>query len=212
MKYNMQEEKTSILGSALFIFLNKTCFRGMFRMGPKGFNVPYGNYKNPEIANKEHLLEVSELIKDVEFSVEDFQSSMLKVEKGDFVYLDPPYAPESASSFVGYTKDGFNYEQHTKLFTMCDDLVKNGKCLIMSNADVEIVGNHFTCEKSIRHNLSYVREIFIPKTLGRKLKKLLYILRNPGVQRTKIVWTVAKQYRNVVFFHEFIENNPFYFV
>ena len=72
------------------------------------------------------VAEVSKLIKDVEFSVEDFQSSMLKVEKGDFVYLDPPYAPESASSFVGYTKDGFNYEQHVKLFNMCDDLVKKG--------------------------------------------------------------------------------------
>jgi len=175
MKYNMLEEKTSILGSALFIFLNKTCFRGMFRMGPKGFNVPYGNYKNPEIVNKEHLLEVSELIKDVEFGVEDFQSSILKVEKGDFVYLDPPYAPESASSFVGYTKDGFNYEQHAKLFTMCDDLVKNGKCMIMSNADVEIVGNHFTCEKKYKTQSILCKRSIHSKNPGAKAKEVIII-------------------------------------
>ena len=94
------EEKRTPLGSALFIFLNKTCFRGVFRLGPNGFNVPYGHYKNPEIINKEHLEEVHQLIQNVRFECMDFVESMSQVAEGDYVYLDPPYAPETATSFV----------------------------------------------------------------------------------------------------------------
>jgi adenine-specific DNA methylase len=75
----------------MFIFLNKTCFRGVFRVGPKGFNVPYGHYNNPEIINKEHLEEIHNLIQNVKFECRDFNISLKNVEQNDFVYLDPPY-------------------------------------------------------------------------------------------------------------------------
>jgi len=141
-----KEEKMSILGSAMFIFLNKTCFRGVYREGPNGFNVPYGHYKNPEIINKEHLDEIHNLIKNVIFECCDYSKSLLNIEDNDFIYLDPPYAPENSKSFVGYTKNGFDENNHLNLFKMINELndkkTKNIKTM-MSNSDVEIVHNNF---------------------------------------------------------------------
>jgi DNA adenine methylase len=136
------EQKRTPLGSAYFIFLNKTCFRGVYREGPNGFNVPFGHYNNPEIINKEHLYKISELIKNVNFVHSKFETSFENINEDDFIYLDPPYAPENEKSFVGYTSDGFNLQQHNLLFTKC----KNYKFL-MSNADVELVKNNFTDER-----------------------------------------------------------------
>lgn len=143
-KYNNLKEKISLEGSALFIFLNKTCFRGIFRLGPNGFNVPYGHYKNPCVVNKEHLKSVSCLIKNVIFKCCDFSVSLNNVEKEDYVYLDPPYAPETKKSFVGYTANGFGLEKHTQLFKTLDVLPAK---FMMSNSDVSLVKQNFTKEK-----------------------------------------------------------------
>jgi DNA adenine methylase len=148
-EYNKLElsDKKSILGSALFIFLNKTCFRGVFRVGPNGFNVPYGHYNNPEVINKEHLEEISGLIQNVIFECCDFNTSLTLVEDNDFVYIDPPYAPEKDSSFVGYTKNGFNIEDHNNLFKLIHSLTDSNKKIMLSNADVCLVRENFTNEK-----------------------------------------------------------------
>jgi DNA adenine methylase len=149
-KYNKLSalEKTSVTGSAMFIFLNKTCFRGVFREGPNGFNVPYGHYSNPEIVNKEHLDKLHHLIAGVVFEAKDFEASLNEVEdENDFVYLDPPYAPETKKSFVKYTKVGFKIENHRKLFDMCQELTVEKKRFMMSNADVSLVREHFAPEK-----------------------------------------------------------------
>ena len=145
-KYNIQteDEKNSILGSALFIFLNKTCFRGIFRIGPNGFNVPYGNYKNPKIIDKEHLHKVSKLIKDVKFICCDFKTSLSsQFKEKDFIYLDPPYYPKLKNSFVGYTENGFNIKEHEKLFEMIHYLTNLKLKIIMSNSDVKFVRDNF---------------------------------------------------------------------
>jgi DNA adenine methylase len=140
-------DKKSTLGSAMFIFLNKTCFRGVFRVGPKGFNVPYGHYNNPEIINKEHLEEIHNLIQNVVFECCDFNTSLTIVEPNDFVYLDPPYAPETDTSFVGYTENGFNIENHNNLFKLIHILTDANKKIMLSNADVNLVRENFTNEK-----------------------------------------------------------------
>lgn len=140
-------DKRSILGSAMFIFLNKTCFRGVFRVGPNGFNVPFGHYDNPEIINNEHLEEIHELIQHVIFECCDFNISLTNVEINDFVYLDPPYAPETDTSFVGYTENGFNIENHTNLFKLIHKLTESNKKIMLSNADVSLVRKNFTTEK-----------------------------------------------------------------
>lgn len=140
-KFNSDTEETA-KRSAMFIFLNKTCFRGLYREGPNGFNVPYGHPKTtPTVITKKELSEISELIKDVEFKQCDFREAFQNMHTGDFVYLDPPYAPETETSFVGYTKDGFSLKDHEELF----ELTKNsGIEFVMSNANVDLVTSSFS--------------------------------------------------------------------
>lgn len=152
-------DKKNIIGSAMFIFLNKTCFRGVFRLGPNGFNVPYGHYNNPEIINKEHLIEIHNLIKEVIFECCDFTKSLSKIERDDFIYLDPPYAPESDKSFVGYTVNGFDIEQHKNLFGILHTLTASNKKFILSNSDVELVRENFKNEKYIINSILCKRSI-----------------------------------------------------
>lgn len=140
-KYN-NIDKNTIECSALFMFINKTCFRGMYREGPSGYNVPYGHYKKtPTIISQTDLNYISDLIKDVEFKNCSFTESIKNVKEGDFVYLDPPYAPETSNSFVGYVADGFNLETHKLLFNQIKKL-KNIK-FVMSNAKVDLVTDNF---------------------------------------------------------------------
>ncbi len=129
--------------SAMFIFLNKTGFRGLFREGPNGFNVPFGHYAKPPVVGDE-LERVSTLIQNVEFRSCDFRQAFEYVRPGDFVYLDPPYAPETKTSFVGYTKKGFGMEDHTDLFRL---LKESGVWFSMSNANVPFVREAFTVEE-----------------------------------------------------------------
>jgi len=114
----------------------------MYREGPNGYNVPYGHYKKtPIIISKTDLNYISELIKDVEFKNCSFTESIKNVKDGDFVYLDPPYAPENSNSFVGYVADGFNLDTHKLLFNEIKKL-ENIK-FVMSNAKVDLVTDNF---------------------------------------------------------------------
>ena len=148
-KYNTTD-KTTVECSALFMFLNKTCFRGMYREGPNGYNVPYGHYqKTPTILSKTDLDTISDLIKGVEFTNCCFTESMKNIHDGDFVYLDPPYAPENekskskskSKSFVGYVAGGFDLQTHQLLFDEIKKL-KNIK-FVMSNSKVDLVTEQF---------------------------------------------------------------------
>jgi len=143
-KYN-SIKKGTVKRSALFMILNKTCFRGMYREGPNGYNVPYGHYKKtPAIITKEELDNVSDLLTDVIFECADFQSSMGRIEKGDFVYLDPPYAPENSTSFVGYTVDGFDLATHQKLFKLIRGMDGKKNRFVLCNAKVDLVVSAFS--------------------------------------------------------------------
>jgi len=136
--FNILEDKSTIKASAMMFFLNKTCFRGVYREGPNGYNVPYGHYKNPSIMDETHMQDVSKLIQGVVFTCQPFMTSFEKIVKDDFIYLDPPYVPETATSFVGYTADGFNLEDHNKLFKECKKY-----SFVMSNSNVQLVRDAF---------------------------------------------------------------------
>lgn len=145
---NTEEQK--IKCAALVVVLNKLCFRGMYREGPNGFNVPYGHCKKtPDILPRTHLDEVSGLLNkhNVVFEVSDFNKSILTATDGDFAYLDPPYAPEAGNSFVGYTADGFGYENHIELFDKIKNLDASGVSFAMSNAQVPLVTDQFPEDK-----------------------------------------------------------------
>lgn len=140
-QYNSLTDYKSPQASAYFIFLNKTCFRGVYRMGPNGFNVPYGHYNNPGIFDTIELSTVSVAIKNVIFLCQTWETTLTAAlsKKNCFIYMDPPYVPETATSFVGYTADGFSSEEHEKLFTFCKELIRQGIPFVMSNSDVPLI-------------------------------------------------------------------------
>ena len=135
------DDRYTASAAATFLFLNKTCFRGLYREGPNGFNVPFGHYPAPSVFDEAELTAVSDLIQGVEFACQDVQHSLLEVAKDDFIYLDPPYAPETATSFVGYTSNGFTLEDHRMLFARIKALTLSK--FLLSNADVPLVTEAF---------------------------------------------------------------------
>jgi DNA adenine methylase len=142
-KFNALED-LSIENSALFIMLNKTGFRGVYREGPNGYNVPFGHYKKtPAIITRSEIDKISNLIKDVVFITADFTNSINNATEGDFIYLDPPYAPKKRTSFVGYTENGFDIDMHKNLFKLTKALTTNNIKFAMSNANVELVKKSF---------------------------------------------------------------------
>lgn len=146
-KYNdmSDEERNSIIGSAIFIFLNKTCFRGVYRMGPNGFNVPFGNYmKLKTIISSDELKNMSNMIQNVHFRTSDFTDAITNIRNEDFVYMDPPYFPINNKSFVNYQSGGFNDENHNSLFTQCHQFKANQISFVMSNSDTEKVRKEFS--------------------------------------------------------------------
>lgn len=132
---------SNIERASRFIYLNRTCFNGMYRVNSKGeFNVPFGNYKNPRIIDENNLLNCSELLKKTEIKCADFSEILSKVQKDDFVYFDPPYVPlNETSSFTSYTKDGFDIDMQFKLRDVCNELDSMGVKFMLSNSDTKLV-------------------------------------------------------------------------
>ena len=124
-----------------FIYLNRTCFNGMYRVNSKGeFNVPFGNYKNPRIIDENNLINCSNLLQKTEIKNADFSKILNYIQKGDFVYFDPPYVPlNETSSFTSYTKDGFDIDMQFKLRDICDELDSMGVKFMLSNSDTKLV-------------------------------------------------------------------------
>ena len=134
-------ELSNVERASRFIYLNRTCFNGMYRVNSQGqFNVPFGHYKNPRIIDENNLLNCSELLKKTEIKCADFSEILTKVQKGDFVYFDPPYVPlNETSSFTSYTKDGFDIDMQFKLRDVCDELDNKGVKFMLSNSDTKLV-------------------------------------------------------------------------
>lgn len=120
-----------------FIYLNRTCFNGMYRVNSKGqFNVPFGRYKNPVICDENNLRVVSRALKDVKILNVDYKSAVSEVKAGDFVYFDPPYYPiSSTSSFTSYTKEGFAEKEQVELRDTFAELSNRGCYVMLSNSD-----------------------------------------------------------------------------
>ncbi len=134
------DEISDIKKASRFIFLNKTCYNGLYRVNNSGeFNSPFGKYKNPNIVNEVKIRAVSKYLNnnDITFLNNDFENSVKDIKKGSFVYFDPPYAPVSQSSnFTGYVQGGFDMEQQIRLRDLCIELNKKGIKFLLSNSSV----------------------------------------------------------------------------
>ena len=126
-----------------FIFLNKACYNGLYRVNRLGsFNVPHGRYVNPKICNKEKLIECSELLRinDVEILCDIYKNITSKCENNDFIYFDPPYFPISkTSSFTDYTKESFGILEHNELAKEFERLNEVGSKVVLSNSNSDYV-------------------------------------------------------------------------
>ena len=136
---------SSIEKAARIIYLNKTCYNGLFRVNNAGeFNSPWGKYKNHNIVNDTTVKALAKYLKnnDVVFSCCDYQDALQNIRRGAFVYFDPPYMPISeTSSFTGYTANGFGEIQQRELKAVCDDLNMRGIKFLLSNSSCEFIRN-----------------------------------------------------------------------
>lgn len=136
--YNSRKEEQSGQ-AALFIFLNRTCFNGLYRVNKKNeYNVPMGSYKRPTICDKENLFAVSNLLQKVEILCGDFEQTLPHASKNTLFYFDPPYKPlNETSSFNSYAKDEFNDNEQIRLRNFCSKLDILNHIWILSNSDVK---------------------------------------------------------------------------
>jgi len=129
--------------AARIIYLNKTCYNGLFRVNKAGqFNTPFGNYKNPNIVNEFTLRAVSNYFNKahITFTCKDFEEALKGIRKGAFVYFDPPYDPVSdTSSFTGYDKGGFDRNEQIRLKNTCDRLNEKGIKFLLSNSATDFI-------------------------------------------------------------------------
>ena len=134
---------TPIQKASRIIFLNKTCYNGLFRVNKSGeFNAPFGRYKNPNIVNEITIRAVSNYFNkaDITFMSKDFAEVLKGARKGAFVYLDPPYDPVSdTASFTGYDKGGFNRDEQIRLKNVCDKLNEKGIRFLLSNSATDFI-------------------------------------------------------------------------
>lgn len=139
---------TAVERAARFIYLNKTCFNGLYRENRQGqFNVSYGKYKNPDFVNAEGIRAVSQYFNaaNIYFTSMDFSEVLRTLPSGSFVYLDPPYDPVSeTANFTSYTRYGFTKDDHIRLKQCCDELTARGIKFMLSNSNTEFILQLYT--------------------------------------------------------------------
>ena len=126
--------------AARFLYLNKTCFNGLYRVNSSGgFNVPFGGYKNPNFCNAHGLKEAARALVGVTLKCQDYESVVSRAKPGDAIYFDPPYLPKSdTSNFTAYTDKGFGIAEHTRLAQVFRSKAEKGVAVLLSNSDTKI--------------------------------------------------------------------------
>jgi len=135
--YEIRDQFNADRSPAKLIFLNKTCYNGLYRVNRKDqFNVPFGDYKNPTICDEDNLRSVSSVLQDTEIICGDFTDSKKYIDSHTFVYFDPPYRPLSpTASFTSYSKDSFSEKDQIKLAEFCRQIHSRGAKFLLSNSD-----------------------------------------------------------------------------
>lgn len=177
--YEIREksERTDVGRAARVIYLNRTCFNGLYRENSKGkFNVPYGRLVNPRICNEPLLNAVSKWLSFVEVSQGHFRDAVALAERDDVVYFDPPYIPLSAtSSFSKYSASDFGLNEHLELSSLIKRLTRDGVSVILSNSDCETTREIYrSCGLSLR-SIRVQRNIGASGTSRVKVRELVGI-------------------------------------
>ena len=140
-KYNdkLLKKEFDVELAALFVYLNKHCFNGLYRVNGKGlFNVPYNNSRRLSI-DEEIIQNVSDYLKGITIMEGDFEAACLDAKEGDFIFIDSPYAPLNPTSFESYTKEGFDIESHKRLCRLFDELTDRGCYCMLTNHNTEFI-------------------------------------------------------------------------
>lgn len=144
---NNQLDKDDYIQASLFIFLNKTCFRGLYRESNRGFNVPFGNYLNPNIIDLKHLEELHSKFSNIVIECSSYTETLNYINnncvKGDFIYLDPPYAINKDADFVNYTKHGFPNSEHQIIYDKLKELNFKNIKFLLSNSNINFIKEIF---------------------------------------------------------------------
>lgn len=174
-KIRAEEPKDRFERAARTIYLNKTCFNGLYRVNSKGkFNVPFGGYKNPLICNSRNLVAVSLALQNVEILYGDFDKCLDLVKKDDFIYFDPPYQPlNKTSSFTSYTKNPFGEKEQAKLNKVFRELDKIDCKVMLSNSDTSFIRKLY---RNFRIEVVLAKRAINCKASGRGAIKELVIL------------------------------------
>lgn len=135
----MMQSEYDVELAALFVFINKHCFNGLYRVNGKGlFNVPYNNSRGISV-DKNVIMDVSRYLQSVTIVAGDFEVACINATKGDFVFIDSPYAPLNPTSFESYTKEGFDIESHRRLARLYDELTIRGCYCMLTNHNTDLI-------------------------------------------------------------------------
>lgn len=143
-KFNkhLEEKDYSLTTVALFLYLNKTCFNGLFRVNSKGlFNVPFNNKEKVILYNEENLLAISKYLNNIKIMLADFEETCKDAKAGDFVFFDSPYAPLKDDSFEAYTKEGFSRDEHIRLANLFTELTNKGVKCMLTNHNTDLIND-----------------------------------------------------------------------
>jgi DNA adenine methylase len=152
---NMDRDKieygklSNIEKAARIIFLNKTCYNGLYRVNSKGlFNVPYGKYENPAICEDIVLRQISYYLNSNAITIlnKDFEQAILTADKNSFIYFDPPYHSPGKNNFTGYQANGFDENEQVRLRNAMIEMTKRGIKCLLSNSDTEYIRELYKCE------------------------------------------------------------------
>ena len=158
--------------AALFVFLNKHCFNGLYRVNGKGlFNVPYNNSRRNS-CNTDTIMAVSDYLKNVEIMNGDFAVPCEEARKGDFIFIDSPYAPLNPTSFESYTKEGFDVESHERLANLFDELTNRGCHCMLTNHNTELI-NKLYGNKGYKIDVVSVRRAINSDASNRKGEEVI---------------------------------------
>ena len=168
----LMKEEFDVELAALFVFINKHCFNGLYRVNGKGlFNVPYNNSRNSS-CDENTIRAIAEYLKNVTILEGDFQAACQNAKKGDFVFIDSPYAPLNPTSFESYTKEGFDIESHKRLADLYDELTSRGCYCMLTNHNTELI-NELYGNKGYRMDVVSVKRMINSDATNRVGKEVI---------------------------------------